>query len=50
MLTMVKTYTYAGGRQAWAVKTQLERCAVSLDSDNQNNKLMWQAAREEIPI
>jgi len=32
MLMMVKTYTYAGGRQAWGVETQLERCAVSRDS------------------
>ena len=29
---MVKTYTYAGGRQAWGVETQLERCAVSLET------------------
>jgi len=30
--TMVKTYTYARSHQAWGVETQLERCAVSLDT------------------
>ena len=31
-LTMMKTYTYARSHQAWGVQTQLERCAVSLDT------------------